>query len=37
MTDEEWNLEIDWNLNHVFWGMRRALQHMIRASPVASS
>ena len=29
MTDEEWNLEVDWNLNHVFWGMRRALQHMI--------
>jgi NAD(P)-dependent dehydrogenase (short-subunit alcohol dehydrogenase family) len=29
MTDEEWQLEIDWNLNHVFWGMRRALQHMI--------
>jgi len=29
MTDEEWALEIDWNLNHVFWGMRRALQHMI--------
>lgn len=29
MTDEEWELEIDWNLNHVFWGMRRALQHMI--------
>ena len=29
MTDEEWHLEIDWNLNHVFWGMRRALQHMI--------
>ncbi len=29
MTDEEWLLEIDWNLNHVFWGMRRALQHMI--------
>jgi NAD(P)-dependent dehydrogenase (short-subunit alcohol dehydrogenase family) len=29
MTDEEWNLEIDWNLNQVFWGMRRALQHMI--------
>ena len=26
---EEWKLEIDWNLNHVFWGMRRALQHMI--------
>ena len=29
MTDEEWQLEADWNLNHVFWGMRRALQHMI--------
>lgn len=29
MTDEEWALEVDWNLNHVFWGMRRALQHMI--------
>jgi 3-hydroxybutyrate dehydrogenase len=29
MTDEEWNLEIDWNLNHVFWGMRKALNHMI--------
>jgi NAD(P)-dependent dehydrogenase (short-subunit alcohol dehydrogenase family) len=28
MSDEEWLLEIDWNLNHVFWGMRRALQHM---------
>jgi len=29
MTDEEWTLEVDWNLNHVFWGMRRALQHMV--------
>jgi len=29
MSDEEWELEINWNLNHVFWGMRRALQHMI--------
>ena len=29
MSDEEWRLEVDWNLNHVFWGMRRALQHMI--------
>ncbi|MGI9596102.1 MAG: SDR family NAD(P)-dependent oxidoreductase [Acidimicrobiales bacterium] len=29
MTDEEWKLEVDWNLNHVFWGMRRSLQHMI--------
>ena len=29
MTDEEWNLEVTWNLHHVFWGMRKALQHMI--------
>jgi 3-hydroxybutyrate dehydrogenase len=29
MTDEEWELEVNWNLNHVFWGMRRSLQHMI--------
>ncbi|WP_419842718.1 SDR family NAD(P)-dependent oxidoreductase [Candidatus Poriferisodalis sp.] len=29
MTDEEWRLEVDWNLNQVFWGMRRALQHMV--------
>ena len=29
MSDEEWKLEMDWNLNQVFWGMRRALQHMI--------
>jgi 3-hydroxybutyrate dehydrogenase len=29
MTDEEWKLEVDWNLNQVFWGMRRALQHMM--------
>jgi 3-hydroxybutyrate dehydrogenase len=29
MTDEEWNLEIDWNLNHVFWGMRKAFGHMM--------
>jgi len=29
MSDEECKLEVDWNLNHVFWGMRRALQHMI--------
>jgi len=29
MSDEEWELEVDWNLNHVFWGMRRSLQHMI--------
>jgi len=29
MTDEEWMLEVTWNLHHVFWGMRKALQHMI--------
>ena len=29
MTDEEWQLEMDWNLNSVFWGMRKSLQHMI--------
>jgi NAD(P)-dependent dehydrogenase (short-subunit alcohol dehydrogenase family) len=29
MPDDEWQFEVDWNLNHVFWGMRRALQHMI--------
>lgn len=29
MTDEEWALEVDWNLHHVFWGMRSALQHMV--------
>jgi 3-hydroxybutyrate dehydrogenase len=28
MSDEEWNLEVDWNLNSVFWGMRKSLQHM---------
>lgn len=29
MSDEEWDLEVTWNLHHVFWGMRKALQHMI--------
>jgi NAD(P)-dependent dehydrogenase (short-subunit alcohol dehydrogenase family) len=29
MTNEEWELEVTWNLHHVFWGMRKALQHMI--------
>ncbi len=29
MSDEEWQLEMDWNLNSVFWGMRKALQHMV--------
>jgi 3-hydroxybutyrate dehydrogenase len=28
MSDEEWNLEVNWNLNSVFWGMRKSLQHM---------
>lgn len=33
MSDEEWRLvEMDWNLNSVFWGMRKSLQHMIHAS-----
>ncbi len=29
MSDEEWKLEVDWNLNSVFWGMRKGLQHML--------
>jgi 3-hydroxybutyrate dehydrogenase len=29
MSDEEWQLEVDWNLNSVFWGMRKSLQHML--------
>lgn len=29
MTNEEWELEMDWNLNSVFWGMRKTLNHMI--------
>ena len=29
MTDENWQHALDVNLNHTFWGMRRALQHMI--------
>jgi 3-hydroxybutyrate dehydrogenase len=29
MTDEEWRLEVDWNLNQVFWGMRKAFAHML--------
>jgi len=28
MTDENWNHALSINLNHTFWGMRRALQHM---------
>ena len=29
MTDEAWQLAIDWNLNHTFWAMRKALKYMI--------
>ena len=29
MSDEEWLFEMDWNLNSVFWGMRKSLQHML--------
>jgi len=28
MTDEEWAFELAINLNHTFWGMRRALRYM---------
>jgi len=28
MTDENWNHALSINLNHTFWGMRKALQHM---------
>ena len=31
MTDEEWDLDIRWNLSHAFWGIRRALRYMIPA------
>jgi len=29
MSDEEWQYELDLNLNHTFWGMRRAFRHMV--------
>ena len=29
MSDESWNLVIDWNLNSTFWATRRALKAMI--------
>jgi 3-hydroxybutyrate dehydrogenase/3-oxoacyl-[acyl-carrier protein] reductase len=29
MPDEEWQFELDVNLNHTFWGMRRALKYML--------
>jgi 3-hydroxybutyrate dehydrogenase len=29
MSDEEWQFELDLNLNHTFWGIRRSLDHMV--------
>jgi len=29
MPDDEWQRVLDLNLNHVFWGIRRALHHML--------
>jgi NAD(P)-dependent dehydrogenase (short-subunit alcohol dehydrogenase family) len=29
MSDDEWQRALDLNLNHVFWGIRRALNHML--------
>lgn len=29
MSDEEWQFELDLNLNHTFWGIRRSLRYMI--------
>ena len=29
MTDENWNHALSINLNHTFWGIRRALKHML--------
>jgi NAD(P)-dependent dehydrogenase (short-subunit alcohol dehydrogenase family) len=29
MTDEAWQNALDWNLNAVFWGSRRALRYMV--------
>lgn len=29
MSDEEWQYELDLNLNHTFWGTRKALQHLV--------
>ncbi len=28
-TDEEWQYELDFNINHCFWGTRRALKYML--------
>ena len=30
MTDEEWEYELNLNLNHTFWAIRRALPHMVK-------
>lgn len=32
MSDEEWKFELDINLNHTFWGIRRSLAHMVPQS-----
>jgi len=29
MTDESWNYTLNLNLNHTFWGIRKALHHML--------
>ena len=29
MSDEEWDFELNLNLNHTFWGIRRALKYMV--------
>jgi 3-hydroxybutyrate dehydrogenase len=29
MSDDDWQRALDLNLNHVFWGIRRALNHML--------
>jgi 3-hydroxybutyrate dehydrogenase len=29
MSDDDWQQVLDLNLNHVFWGIRRALHHML--------
>lgn len=29
LSDESWNEALNWNLNAMFWGSRRALKHMV--------
>lgn len=29
LSDDEWQYELDLNLNHTFWGTRKALRHMV--------